>query len=238
MLADDGQPASVDADDRGSPCKGRVVVSADQDFELLDAWRGGDQVAANRLFDRYFAPLYSFFRTKVADGVAEDLVQQTFLACVQAMSGFRGDATFRSYLFRAARSRLYNHYDARGRATRVFDPDAVSCADLGVEPSFARTSHDSHRRLLQALRAIPIELQVVLELYYFERMRAAQLAEVLELPEGTVRTRIRRALELLRGRLAEIDDGSTRIETTMSDLESWATGIRRDVLGRKDDDAA
>jgi DNA-directed RNA polymerase specialized sigma24 family protein len=53
------------------------------DLELLDAWHTGDTAAANELFDRWFRQLYMFFRTKVDDGVAEDLVQQTLLSCVQ-----------------------------------------------------------------------------------------------------------------------------------------------------------
>jgi RNA polymerase sigma factor (sigma-70 family) len=210
---------------------------ADDDFALLDAWRAGDAKAANELFDRYFGSLYAFFRTKVEDGAAEDLVQQTFLSCVQAIEGFRKEASFRTYLFRAARSRLYNLYDARRRRAQVFDPAATSCADLGVEPSFLGTAQEQQRLLLQALRAIPLELQVALELYYFfERMRAPQLAEILELPEGTVRTRLRRGLELLRQRLGELHRGERAVEETMTNLQAWADGIRAGVLGRPGDD--
>lgn len=202
------------------------------DFELLDAWRAGDRGAGNALFDRYFEALYCFFRNKVDDASAEDLVQQTLLACVQAKDGFRKEASFRTYLFRAARSRLYNFFDARYRRNKAIDPDVTSCVDLGVSPSFIGTKHEDHRLLLDALRRIPIDLQIALELYYFERIRAPQLAEVLGLPEGTVRTRLRRGLELLRERLAELVGGHARADTTMSNLDDWAEQIRRAVLER------
>jgi RNA polymerase sigma factor (sigma-70 family) len=201
------------------------------DFELLDAWHTGDTAAANELFDRWFRQLYMFFRTKVDDGAAEDLVQQTLLACVQNLRGFRREASFRTYVLRAARSRLYNYYDARGRREAVFDPGATSCVELGVEPSFARNTREDHVLLLQALRALPLELQLALELYYFEQMRAPELAEVLELPEGTVRSRLRRGIELLRQRVTELANGSAALESTMSNLDDWAAGVHEAVLG-------
>jgi len=203
------------------------------DFQLLEAWRAGEKDAANALFDRYFEPLYCFFRNKVEDGAAEDLVQQTFLACLQAIAGFRGEATFRTYLFRAARSKLYDFIGAKYRKGDAIDPDVMSSADLGVMPSFAGTTREQHRLLLQALRLIPLELQIALELYYFEGMHAPELAEVLGLPEGTVRTRLRRGLQLLRERLDELTSGQRPIESTMTELEGWAAQIREAVLAER-----
>ncbi len=200
------------------------------DFELLDAWRGGDDGAANELFDRYFRQLYLFFRTKVDDGIAEDLVQQTLMSCLQNVEGFRGDASFRTYVFCAARSRLYNHYGAQDRRRALFEPAVSSCAELGVEPSFARGTREDHLLLLQALRRIPIELQLALELYYFEKLPAPELAVVLELPEGTVRSRLRRGIEQLRERLAELGSGAAPLESTLSNLDDWAAEIQRSVL--------
>jgi RNA polymerase sigma factor (sigma-70 family) len=207
-----------------------LVARVADDFELLEAWRGGDKQAANALFDRYFEPLYCFFRNKVEDGCAEDLVQQTFLACLQAIGGFRGDASFRTYLFRAARSKLYDHLTARFRRGKAIDPDATSSADLGVMPSFARTTREQHTLLLHALRRLPLEHQVTVELYYFEGMHAPELAVILDLPEGTVRTRLRRALQLLRERLAELQSGQRPVESDAPELEGWAAEIRRVVL--------
>jgi RNA polymerase sigma-70 factor (ECF subfamily) len=202
------------------------------DFELLESWRGGDQAAANTLFDRYFEPLYCFFLNKVDDGAAEDLVQQTFMACVQAIPGFRGDASFRTYLFRAARSRLYDHIAARYRKGKAIDPEAASSADLGITPSFVRTTHEQHKLLLQALRLLPLDLQVALELYYFEGMHAPELAGVLGLPEGTVRTRLRRAIQLLRDQLAQITAGRVAVDSTEDGIEGWAAEIRAAIARR------
>ena len=73
---------------------------------------------------------------------------------------------------------------------------------------------------------------MVLELYYWEAMTAKDLAEVLEIPEGTVRGRIRRAKQLLEEqlvKLAETDD----LESTMSNLDGWARSLRAKVLKTK-----
>jgi RNA polymerase sigma-70 factor (ECF subfamily) len=208
-----------------------LLVSLD-DFELLDAWRAGDRGAGNALFDRYFDALFCFFRTKVDDATAEDLVQQTLLKLVQLEAGFRKESSFRTYAFRAARNRLYDFFEARHRRDAAIDPQASSSVDLGGTPSFLGSQREDHKLLLHALRALPLDLQVVLELYYFEKMRARELTEVLELPEGTIRTRLRRGLGLLRERLTELHGEGPRVETTMSNLEGWAEEIRAATLGR------
>lgn len=200
------------------------------DFELLDAWRSGDRTAGNELFDRYFDSLFRFFRNKVSEG-ADDLVQQTFLACVQTRDRFRGDASFRTYLFKAARSKLYTYLDKRRREGAAIDYGVTSCADLGVSPSGIVAKNEQQRVLLAALRLLPVDLQVSLELFYFEQIRGPELAEVLGVPEGTVRSRLRRGKEILRERLQELMRSPDMVESTMTDLESWAAALREHVLG-------
>jgi RNA polymerase sigma factor (sigma-70 family) len=211
-----------------------AVDSADtmtNDFELLDAWRSGDRMAGNALFDRYFDALFRFFRNKVTDG-ADDLVQQTFLACVESRDRFRGDSSFRTYLFTVARSKLYDHLGRQQREGAI-DYGVTSCADLGVTPSGIMAEGEQQRLLLIALRSLPIELQVALELFYFEKIRGPELAEVLDVPEGTVRSRLRRGRELLRVQLEKLLQTPVAVEQTMTDLESWAASLRDAVLGPK-----
>ena len=85
--------------------------------------------------------------------------------------------------------------------------------------------------MLQALRQVPLEHQIVLELYYWEDMEASELAEVLEMPEGTVRSRIRRAKQLIEEQLAKLAESDALLESTMSNLDSWARSLRAKVLG-------
>ncbi len=199
------------------------------DFELLEAWRNGDRWAGNALFDRYFDALFRFFRNKVTDG-ADDLVQQTFLACVRSRDRFRGDASFRTYAFTVARNKLYDHLGRRHREGAI-DYGVSSCVDLGVSPSGLIAEGERQRLLLEGLRALPVDLQVALELYYFEGIRGPELAEVLDVPEGTVRSRLRRGRELLRAQLEQRLPSPGAVDDSMTDLESWAAAVRDRVLG-------
>ena len=167
------------------------------DFDLLEAWRGGDNVAGNELFDRHFSALYSFFRNKTQRGV-DDLVQKTFLACVEGRDRFRQDASFRTYMFAAARRILYREYDRRHKQDERIDYGVTSAHDLDPSPSQIVARKGEQKLLLQALRLIPIDYQVALELYYVQGFRGPELAEILDVPEATVRSRLRRGLEQLK----------------------------------------
>ena len=104
------------------------------DFELLDAWRAGDRDAGNELFLRHFESVCRFFRNKVRDGV-EDLIQRTFLACVESRERFRKEATFRTYLFTVARNELFAHFRRGRKSPEPIDAMILSVNDLGPSPS-------------------------------------------------------------------------------------------------------
>lgn len=195
------------------------------DLELLDAWRDGDVAAGNALFDRHFRALYRFFRNKVHDGI-DDLVQQTFLACVEGRDRFRQHATFRTYMYAAARNILYRAFERRKKNAARLDFGATSVRDLGTSPESALGRCGEHRLLLAALRAIPIDFQIALELYYWEGLTGPELAQALEIPEATVRSRLRRGIEHLRRRLDELASEPSLLESTVGNLDGWARELR------------
>jgi RNA polymerase sigma-70 factor (ECF subfamily) len=195
------------------------------DFELLDRWRGGDAEAGNALFERHFESVCRFFRNKVDVGV-DDLIQRTFLACVESRDAFRGEASFRTYLFTLARNELFAQIKRSARERDRFDPLEQSVHDLGPTPTHRVAQHGEQRLLLAALRRIPLEHQLALELYYWEDLRAPELARVLGIPEGTVRTRLRRAKALLEQVLRRLDEGAELVESTVAGLDDWAKSLR------------
>jgi RNA polymerase sigma-70 factor (ECF subfamily) len=201
------------------------------DLELLERWRAGDDACGSALFERHFDALCRFFRNKLAGDGVDDLIQRTFLALVENRGQFRGDASFRTYLFTVARHELFAHFKRSAREQTRFDPLAQSVHDHGPSPTNVLAQRGEQRLLLEALRRIPIDLQVVLELYYWEDLAAPELARVLEVPEGTVRTRIRRGRQLLEAALAEIGSGAAELHATLAGLEDWARSIRA-VAGR------
>ena len=201
----------------------------DRDAQLLQAWRDGDASAGERLFDRHFVALSRFFRNKVRDGV-DDLIQATFLGLMETRDRYRGQGSFRSYVFGVAFNVLRNHYrDARRDADRI-DPAVTSMFDLAPGASSVIAARDEQRLLLEALRHIPLEHQALLELYFWEPLTAPEIATALGLPEGTVRTRIRRGKGLLREEMERLSENRSLIESTLSNLDDWARSVK-DLAG-------
>ncbi len=195
------------------------------DVELLEAWRTGDLGAGQALFERHISALSRFFRTKVGDE-REDLIQSTFLACVESRDRVRDGTSFRAYLFRIARNALYDHLvRAHGSPTRP-DPLTRSVLDIGASPSrmLAKNQQDEH--LLVALRHLPVPLQILLELHYWEGLSTADLADVLEIPRGTVKTRLFRARGLLREQLQRLVQGGSIPQASLANLDDWARSLR------------
>ena len=167
------------------------------DRALLEAWRGGDQDAGAELFERYSRKVYWFFRGKIDDATLEDLVQDTFEACLTATTQLRTADGFRAYLFSIARNRLINYVTRDAARAARFDPGVTSLQDLGLSPTAQLAVKERERKLLAALRELPLDLQIAVELHYFEQMSGSEIATVLGLPEGTVRTRLRAARQRL-----------------------------------------
>lgn len=198
---------------------------SDPDFELLKAWRDGDSAAGEALFARHFDGLCRFFRNKVSDGV-DDLIQRTLLVLVERRDQFEGRSTFRTYLFVVARHELYRELDKRRRSADKLDPLEVSVMEISPSPPSVMARKREERALLEALRRIPLEHQVTLELYFWENMTAGAIGEVLEVPEGTVRTRIRRARKLLADQLQAIEAGEAPLQTTEANIDLWAKSVK------------
>ena len=171
------------------------------DLELLDAWRAGDLSAGDQLVSRHWASISRFFRSKVGDDGA-DLISQTFLACVESKDAIAGD-NIKAYLFGVARRRLADHLRKRTR-TPVLDLAVSSLVDLRTGPATAVARRQQSELLRDGLARIPLDDQIALELAYFEAMSTREIANVLELEENTVRSRLARAREKLRAALAEL----------------------------------
>ncbi len=197
------------------------------DVDLLARWRDGDPQAGQRLFERYFDLVSRFFVNKVPHD-HEDLIQETFAACVRGRDRIRNDASFRSYLFSTAYNVLKTYYQRNARPGQAQE-ELESCAagDLAPGPSTLLRAHEQEERLLEALRRIPLELQVVLEMRYWENMSSTEIGQALGIPAGTVRTRMLRGREklatVLHDRLRQRDQSAS----AMADLDEWAGRVRQ-----------
>lgn len=171
--------------------------------EQFERWQAGDEAAGDALLRACFDPLFRFFRNKVA-GEVDDLIQKTLMACVESRHAVRDPEQFRTFLFRVARNRLFDRLREELRLPAHVAPSEVSLHELGASPSSVVAKDERQRLVAQAMRQIPLDYQIALELSYWEGMKAPQIGEVLELNPNTVRTRITRARAALKEQLAAL----------------------------------
>ncbi len=193
------------------------------DLELFDAWTRGQDAAAAELFERHFDAVERFFRNKLTEG-HDDLVQQTFEACIKGRNRFRRDASFRTYLFAIAHNVLCGHFRARKREAHL-EFTEVSACDLAPGPSTMFRARREQQLLLEGLRQIPLDYQIMLELYYWEGLAGSAIADIVEMPENTVRSRLRTGKKLLKAKLGELAHDGDELSSTLVDLEQWARTI-------------
>ena len=175
-------------------------MAEQDDDELLNRWRDGDAGSGDVLFRRHFRPVRRFFRNKVNEAEVDDLIQRTFMGCVEGRDRFRGDASFRTYLFSTARRQLYQFLRNRGRAEKRIDVDLgiSSVAALGMTPSSVAAARQEHDILLLALQQVSVEQQTILELSYWEGLSGPEIAGIFDISPVTARTRLFRARAALQ----------------------------------------
>ena len=172
------------------------------DADLLEHWRAGDRDAGNTLLQKHLQPLLRFFANKVPESDYHDLAQRSLMRCVEARDRIREGSSFRAYLFAIARNEMLMHFRRRGGGPDI-ELGLTSVAALGTTPSRAVARDQEQAFLVTALQSLPVDVQLLLELHYWEEMPAAELASVFDIDPTTVRTRLHRARARLRAALEE-----------------------------------
>jgi RNA polymerase sigma factor (sigma-70 family) len=206
------------------------------DDDLCKLWAAGDKRAGTMLVERNYESVDRFFRFKVGELHGPDLTQATFLAVQEGLTRKQAGSRFRPWLFGIARHKLLHHFRDGVVAKQRFDPDASSIADSGPSPSTLIAAGQRHRLLLAALQQLPVNVQVMLELHYWEEMKIDEIAEVVEKPPGTVRTHMRRGRLQLFEEMEKLAASPEDLETTRGGLEGWAERIRQDCQEDGDDE--
>jgi RNA polymerase sigma factor (sigma-70 family) len=194
------------------------------DVRLLDAWRNGDAEAGEQLYDRHVDAVARFFRNKLPDQ-ADELMQQTFLVLVESRDRIREGLTVRAFLLGIARNKLLKCLEKKAN-NRVIDHEADSVFDLSPGASTIIARKREQRLLLEGLRRIPIEHQIALELFYWEGMSAAEIADVFGISHSAMRSRMSKARALLEAQMAKLSESSELLDSTVAGLDGWAAGIR------------
>jgi RNA polymerase sigma-70 factor (ECF subfamily) len=197
------------------------------DTELLRAWQGGDQSAGQALVRRYAPRITRFFRNKVSAPV-EDLVQDTFLALLEGHRRIEQPDKLTRYVYGIAHNVLRGYIRDSIKARQI-DEGVSSMAALDPRPSSIIARRREHRLLLQALRQIPIQYQIALELYYWEGLNTVDIATIIGISASAMRSRMGRARELLDRELEQLADSTAEFESTVGGLDNWVAGIRQQM---------
>lgn len=186
-------------------------MRADSDVDLLVRLQDGDERALAALYDRHGVSLYGLARSILADPAdAEEVVEDVFVRLWEAPDGFDPDrATLGGYLCVMTRSRALDRVRAGKRRARAVRRSAATDSDGFATPvsSFGnRTTARAERAeladaLRDALAELPDEQRGALELAFFGGYTHTEIATETGLPLGTVKTRIRTAMQKLRGAL-------------------------------------
>ncbi len=209
------------------------AIEPPSDAALLAAWAAGDAAAGESLVRRHFATVHRFFRTRVAESVADDLTQRSFLVALERHERFRVDGSMRAFVLGIARLELLVHYRDQRKSAGVIDPDRDPIPDGATGAAQLLERRDDRRMLARALRRLPLDLQIAVELHYWEQLSSFEIAEVLDVPAPTIRSRLQRARKLLEALLVEVDGTPAERTESMATLNAWARDAR--ALAERDD---
>lgn len=174
---------------------------ADEDHRsesaLIRAAQGGSEEALEALFRRHWQKAHRAAYLVVRDSqAAEDIAQEAFLAAVRALDHFDRRRPFRPWLHRIVVNRAIDH--TRARALRREVGDEIALADAVAEEAPQLGSE-----MLSALTDLSPEHRAVIVLRYLLDYTPGEIARMLDLPRGTVNSRIRRGLDRLAAELGE-----------------------------------
>lgn len=183
------------------------------DSDLMANLAGGDDLALNRLMDRWAGRVAAFlYRMTGQRETAADLAQETFVKLYQARGRYRVDGNFSTYLFAIASNLAKNHARWRTRHPTV-SLDASPNDSTGPVPELVDTHSDPGETaqkmekmiaVAAAFQALPPDLREAMSLFIYEGMSYAEIGELMGCSAKAVETRIYRARQILKEELKQL----------------------------------
>jgi len=157
-------------------------------------------------YDKYHDPIHRFIMHRTGDrDLTDELTSETFLRALRGLWKFRWQGiTFGAWLFRIAVNVVNRHYRSESRwRMRPLYEDEDSLHDPARDPLRVMVDNEWEKLLRLAISELDQETQTILVLRYFERLKIREISLVTQLPEGTIKARISRALKKLRKHLID-----------------------------------
>jgi RNA polymerase sigma-70 factor, ECF subfamily len=168
-------------------------------MNLLERFANGDLDAFEELFRHYQARVYAWIMRIVRDtGVAEDLTLETFWRIYRSRATFDAGGEFGAWAYRIATNLALSHVRRRPREQEI---DEAAMTHESPNPALQREAREHIQRAFQKL---PAKLRVVVTMALIEEQPYADIAQAMGVPEGTVKSRVFRAVRILRRRLNQM----------------------------------
>ena len=175
------------------------------DEQLVVLAQKGDERAFELLVRKYQYKILQLVGRLVGEGDAPDVAQETFIKAYRALNGFRGQSAFYTWLYRIGINTAKNHLIARGRRPSGQDIDVTDAEQYGHTefisdvdtPESVVLSEELRHKVAEAIQKLPAELRQAITLRELEGLSYEEIAQVMDCPIGTVRSRIFRAREAI-----------------------------------------
>lgn len=186
------------------------------DQQLVERVQRGDKQAFGLLVSKYQRKLQRLLSRLIRDPAeVEDVAQETFIKAYRALSSFRGDSAFYTWLYRIGINTAKNYLVSQGRrapTTTSFDAEEAETLDDGEQlrdintPERLMMTRQIGEVVEEAMQALPEELRTAIMLRELEGLSYEEIANIMDCPIGTVRSRIFRAREAISEKLRPLLD--------------------------------
>ena len=191
------------------------MTGAETDQQLVKRVQAGEKAAFDVLVRKYQHKLVKMITRYVSDpSEAQDVAQETFIKAYRALPKFRGDSSFYTWIYRIGANTAKNYLVAQGRRPPGSDIDAQDAEQYGFDSSLRETDtpegiaqrDEIERTVFEAIENLPDDLRTAITLRELDGLSYEEIAQAMECPVGTVRSRIFRAREAIDNRLRPLLD--------------------------------
>jgi RNA polymerase sigma-70 factor (ECF subfamily) len=188
----------------------------EQDADMLKRLQGGDRTAMAELYDRYFDRLYSLVFNQVDRNrdIAEDIVQETFLAALKSAKGFKGRSSAYTWLCSIAYHKVADHYRRQSRERKrmvsgidVDTVDDVENPGRQPQPDSLIESAETRQVVNEALAKLPWDYRQVLILKYVEEMSVLEISQIMDRSPKSIEGLLTRSRKALQPHLSGLREG-------------------------------
>ena len=181
-------------------------MTAATDEEILDQFRSGDQEAAfQRLVEIHGKAMYNIALFTLNDEIlAQDATQDAFIRIYRGLGKFKGTAQLSTWMYRIVKNVCYDYLRKERPAGLGEEFDEEALADTaGADPGTAYQSNWRHAQLRRAVGQLPRKQRLAVTLHYFEELTYEEVAAVMDMPLGTVKSYLHRAKATLAQALGQ-----------------------------------